>query len=70
MILKMHEIISGVFTIRIVLINGHPDAKSFSSGLTNSYRRGAEMSDAKVPDPARLRLRARLRTRRLHGLLS
>jgi len=32
----------------ILIINGHPDAESFNSGLTNSYKKGAETSNAKV----------------------
>ena len=33
---------------KILIINGHPDPKSFSAGLTQAYLKGAQASKAEV----------------------
>lgn len=35
---------------KILIINGHPDKESFSFALSNSYKKGAEISNAKIKE--------------------
>lgn len=35
---------------KILIINGHPDKDSFSFGLTESYKKGAEKSNAEIKE--------------------
>jgi len=35
---------------KILIINGHPDKESFSFALSNSYKKGAEISNAKIEE--------------------